>query len=84
MLQPSKEILEQNLEKFHKIGVFPSIFSASCGRKEIGEITLATIGSVINRMIEFKFDHVIVDECHLIDGEGGMYRKLINKLNCII
>ena len=47
ILQPSKEILEQNFEKIKSftnedIGVY----SASKGKKEINRITLATIGSI--------------------------------------
>ena len=47
ILQPSKEILEQNYEKLCSYGfLFCSIYSASCGRKEVNKATFATIGSV--------------------------------------
>ena len=88
VLQPSKEILEQNLKKaieygFDDIGVF----SASCGRKDIGKITFGTIGSVINNKELFKnFDTAIIDEAHSVrpekkkqDGsvESSMYNDFI-------
>lgn len=79
ILQPSKEILEQNYKKaidfgFKDIG----IFSASCGRKDIGKITFATIGSIINRKELFSgFNRLITDECHLCNAKGGMYEEFI-------
>jgi DNA repair protein RadD len=70
VLQPSKEILMQNYHKMRSFGHLPAIFSASAGKKQIAHITFAMIGSVMNRMEEFKhFKHIIVDECHLV-GEG--------------
>jgi len=47
VFQPTKEILEQNYNKMMDYGIMGvTIYSASCGKKEIGNITLATIGSV--------------------------------------
>jgi DNA repair protein RadD len=54
VFQPSKEILEQNLEKFQAYGFSPAVYSASMGRKGIGDITLATIGSVKNKAHLFQ------------------------------
>lgn len=66
VFQPSKEILEQNKAKMEAYGYAPSVFSASAGEKQVGEITLATIGSVINKPDLFRrFRHVLIDECHL-------------------
>ena len=80
VFQPSKELLEQNLSKFQSYGFNPSIYSASKGRAEVGEITLATIGSV--KKCPELFSHckyVIIDECHLwTDARGGMYADFIN------
>ena len=66
VFQPSKEILEQNYEKF--VSFYGDsdvwIYSASMGTKEIAKVTFATIGSVKNKMEDFKhFDNVIIDEC---------------------
>lgn len=86
ILQPSKEILEQNLEKLshcvdkENIGVY----SASMKEKVIKYFTFATIGSVYKKPKEFEhFGLVIIDECHLVDTKNlnGMYTKFFNEVN---
>lgn len=83
VLQPSKEILEQNYEKMQNFGFWNiGVFSASCGRKDTGQITFATIGSVISHKELFeKCDLVIVDECHLCNSKEGMYSDFLNHLD---
>lgn len=88
MLSHVKEILEQNSEKLrqHWRNAPLGIFSASVGRKELGEpITFAGIQSVRNRANELgHIDLVIIDECHLVSHkEEGSYRNLINELKQI-
>jgi DNA repair protein RadD len=84
VLQPSKEILEQNADKFREYGYEPAIFSASVDsqaanprtrvKREIGEITLATIGTVWDHPELFEdFKFAIPDECHLINASKGRY-----------
>lgn len=82
IFQPSKEILEQNFAKLHSYGVWDiSIFSASMGSKEVNRITFATIGSVINKPDLFRhFKNVIIDECHLVNPQQGMYAKFLSML----
>ena len=81
VFQPSKEILEQNAAKLRAYGYRPALFSASVGRKEIGEITLATIGSVVRRASEFAhFRYVLVDEAHFVNPKGGMYADFLRVL----
>jgi len=83
ILQSSKEILEQNHEKFLSYDPFAdvSIFSASFNSKEISKVTYATIGSVHNKRHLFKqFDNVLIDECHLVSSKSGMYKKLFVSL----
>lgn len=81
VLQPNKEILEQNYNKTLDFGVdedHVAVFSASMNRKEVGKITFATIGSIIKHLD--RFDHVknvIIDECHLVNAKGGEYERLI-------
>lgn len=84
VLQPSKEILEQNYLKLCSYGVLDcSIYSASFGRKEISRITFATIGSVINHAELFiHFTQVIIDECHRVNPKEGQYKDLLSALNC--
>lgn len=80
VFQPNKEILEQNLQKMIDFGFGgdTAVFSASLGRKEVGKITLATIGSIYNRPeLWTVFDHAIIDECHTVNADGGMYKDFI-------
>lgn len=79
VLQPSKEILEQNYEKYLSYGFDDAgLYSASVGRKDINRVTFATIGSIINKMDDFKnYKHVLIDECHLVQPKGGMYKTFL-------
>lgn len=66
-LQPSKELTEQNWEKFQATGHKASIFSASAGSKCLRyPVVYATPGTVKNSMSRFGEDFacVIIDECH--------------------
>lgn len=77
VLQPSKEILEQNFEKFSNYGK-ASIYSASAGEKRIDRVTFCTIGSIINKKHLFKgLKNIIIDECHLVNSDAGMYQEFI-------
>ncbi len=81
VFQPSKEILEQNLSKFVSYGYQPAVYSASMRRKQVGEITLATIGSVVKEPSLFEHvRYVIVDECHLVNPKAGMYQAFFKSL----
>lgn len=88
MLTHVKELIEQNAEKMrqHWPGAPMGIYSASVGRKELGQpITFAGIQSVRKRAMQIgHVDLIIVDECHLIShkAEGG-YRLLIEELTAI-
>lgn len=77
VLQPSKELLEQNYSKYMDLcgdfGANAGIYSASFGRKEIARITYATIGSIKNLGAEFKrlgFTKMLIDEAHLYPREA--------------
>ncbi len=82
ILQPTKEILEQNMEKLQAAGYFDiGVYSAAAGRKDIGPVTFATIGSVVKKQHLFdQFDRIIVDECHKVNSKGGMYESFITGL----
>lgn len=83
VLQPSKEILEQNYNKMKNYCDECSMYSASVGKKEISKITFATIGSIFRHPEDFKdFKVVISDECHLTEADGGMYKQLYEALKC--
>lgn len=77
VLQPSKELLEQNYQKYFALcGDFANdagIYSASFGRKEISKITYATIGSIKNLGAKFKemgFTKMLIDEAYLYPREA--------------
>lgn len=87
VIQPSKELLEQNFNKYFdlcqdmgQVGVY----SASFNSKEINDVTFATIGSIKNKAEEFKnakVTKIIIDEAHMYPrGEAGMLRSFIEKL----
>lgn len=79
VLQPSKEILEQNFAKYISYGYFATIYSASVGQKKISKVTFATIGSIIKKKHLFRdVKYILIDECHLVNPKGGMYEEFIN------
>ena len=82
VLQPSKELLEQNYDKFVTLGGTASIYSASAGSKEMGRVTYATIGSIINIAHEFKsmgVTKIIIDECDRYPRDkSGQLRKFVD------
>ena len=81
VFQPSREILDQNAAKLAAYGYRPALFSASKNRREIGDITLATIGSVMHYIEHFRqIPYIIVDECHLVSADGGMYQEFLSSL----
>ena len=85
VLQPSKELLEQNYNKFISMGGNASIYSASAGQKEFGSVTYATIGSIKKLGAEFKargYKYVIVDECHLFPPKDSMFSGFISEMGC--
>lgn len=78
VLQPSKELLEQNYNKYQalctdEIFTNAGIYSASFGRREIAQITYATIGSIKSLGAQFKqqgFTKMLIDEAHLYPREA--------------
>lgn len=87
ILQPSKELLEQNYMKYvtlcDEISLNASIFSASFGKKQISKITYATIGSIKNLGYKFKemgFTKLLIDEAHLYPREAdSMLGKFLSE-----
>lgn len=86
VLQPSKELLEQNFDKLAQI-VDKSemgIYSASFNSKEIKRFTFATIQSVYKYPEKFvDFNLILIDECHNLSVRNldSMFTKFINKVN---
>jgi DNA repair protein RadD len=71
VVQPSKELLEQNFSKFVALcgkDAIAGIYSASFRKKEMERITYATIGSIKNLGSDFRqmgFTKMLIDEAHL-------------------
>lgn len=66
-LAPSKELTEQNAEKYRSYGFSASLWSASVGRKEmLHDVVFGTPQSVLNSIEKFtsQYAAVIVDEAH--------------------
>jgi len=72
ILQPGREILQQNAEK---LGLYVpdeeiGIYSASLERREIRKYTFATIQSIYKQPENFThFSTLIIDEAHLVNGK---------------
>lgn len=87
ILQPSKEILEQNYQKLlsYDPEIDAGIYSASKGRKEVRKFTFATIGSIYKKPAEFAhFKYVIIDECHGVNPKNldGMLTSFLAAIGC--
>ena len=82
VLQPSKELLEQNYNKFITLGGEASIYSASMGSKELGDVTYATIGSIIKiagKFRELGVTKIIIDECDRYPRDkSGQLRRFVD------
>ena len=82
VLQPSKELLEQNYNKFVTLGGTASIYSASMGSKELGDVTYATIGSIIKiagKFRELGVTKIIIDECDRYPRDkSGQLRRFVD------
>ena len=58
-----------------------SIYSASFNKKEISEVTFATIGSIMAHIDDFDHFHaIIIDECHGVNPIEGQYATFIKKV----
>ncbi len=81
ILQPNKELLEQNFIKYAQFGNTGGIYSASFNSKQIYDVTYATIGSIYKQGQAFKamgFTKIIIDECHLYSRKiGSMTGKFL-------
>lgn len=83
VLTHRKELIEQDAQETEQmIGSPVAVFSASCGRKEIGQITFGGIQSVARSQAFFYgADIAIVDEAHLINhNQTGQYRTFLAAL----
>lgn len=83
IIQPSKELLRQNYEKYVRMGGYATIYSASAGEKRFGNIMYATIGSIKTLGRVFKergFKNMMIDEIHMYPrGDEGMLGKFMDE-----
>lgn len=82
ILQPSKELLAQNFDKFKNVGGQATIYSASLGKKELSKVTFATIGSIVKEIPRLKNLKIklIIDEAHLGVKSNSQLRTFIKEL----
>ena len=86
VLQPNKELLEQNAEKSQILGSTVTVCSASLKQRDISTFTYATIGSIKNdvqKLIDLGVETLFIDECHFkfSPEEGSEFQKFLKALN---
>ena len=90
VVQPTAELLDQNLEKARAFGFDPSVYSASRGSKDISDLTYATPMSIIKNPEHFKrFKIVVQDESHLMttnvgvgkDAKKGKFNQFLDEIS---
>jgi DNA repair protein RadD len=80
VLCPTQDILTQNYSKFISYGYEAGLFSASVNKKEIKNVTYATVGSVYNRPEMWNaFKYIFIDEVDAVKSDGGMYEAILSE-----
>jgi DNA repair protein RadD len=77
---PKKELVQQNFDKYNSYGYANAgIYCAGLKRKEIKEVTFASIQSAENNPKDFVgFDNVLIDEAHGVSADSEKrYRKFL-------
>ena len=76
VIQPNKELTEQNIEKVESLGVKVSTYSASLGKKELGRVTYATPGSIdVVKFKKFGFKYCCFDEADWGSKDGTNLKR---------
>lgn len=84
VLTISAELCKQDYEEMVEYGVDACVYSASMNRKEVGQITVATIGSAYkNPWLFSNADVVIIDEVQAVNpaDKNTMFMKLLLAVN---
>lgn len=84
VLTLSKELCKQDYDEMAEQGVKASVYSASWNRKEVGDITVATIMSAYKHPQLFaEADVVLIDECDMVNPAdiNTTFMKLIIAIN---
>ncbi len=70
--QPGVEILEQNKAKIEEYGFRCGVMSAAMGRRDMGDVTLCTIGTIFRHPEWFQdFGFGLIDEAHLVSAKDN-------------
>ena len=80
----SAELCKQDYDECVEYGVPARVYSASMNKKEVGDITIATIGSAYkNPWLFFHADLVVIDEVQSVDPSNikSMFMKLLIAIN---
>jgi DNA repair protein RadD len=83
VLSHRREILQQDAAQLQKLipHVSIGVFSAGLGRKQLRQVTVAGIQSVVRAKYLPPFRLIIIDEAHLLPPSGdGIYRRVISRL----
>lgn len=83
VLQPNKELLKQNYEKYTSYGFEASIYSASLKRRDVGQVTYATIGSIVSDLESFRdigVENICCDEIQYGSKEGNQLADVCKTL----
>lgn len=83
VIQPTKELLSQNYDKYITLGGEATIYSASFDTKELSSVTYSTPGSIKNIGEDIKrmgVKVVIIDECHYKCTKGGVVDNLMKEI----
>lgn len=83
VIQPTKELLSQNYDKYIALGGEATIYSASFDTKELSATTYSTPGSIKNIGEDIKrmgVKVVIIDECHYKCTKGGVVDNLMKEI----
>lgn len=81
VLQPDKNILEQNLSKIEYFGTFPCVYSASMKRRELGHLIYVTPKSVsFDVLKDANIKYCIIDEVDYGSKNDSHVIKLLKQL----
>lgn len=85
VLQPQKELVQQNYDKMmsYNPDFEVGIYCAALKRKEVRQVTYATIQSIYKHPELFMdVDLVLIDECHQVNPKNldGMYNKFFEAI----
>jgi DNA repair protein RadD len=84
VLQPSSELLTQNILKYEMYGNKASVYSASKGKKEFGRVIYATSKSVNEQFFkEADIKYVILDEADFSTKDGTRLNELLKSYNIL-